>query len=282
MRGDRRPGVGAVVTGAGRHCWRAPRLLDRTPLPADPQGCPPLPSDARAALEDGLSALGLGDLPVSAVVALEGHLRLLLAWTGAVNLTAIRDPLAAVAAHVLDSLAAVPLLRAGGGGEILDLGAGGGYPGLPLAIVLPAERALLVDSIAKKARFLATVVSGLGLAGRVEVAAVRAESLAANPYHRERWSAVTARAVATLPDLVEVAFPLLAPGGLLVAWKRTGIDEEVRRAGAALVALGGGTLEIVEMAAPVPSGHVLVACRKVGHTPAGWPRPPGERARHPW
>ena len=282
MRVDRRPGVGAVATGAGRPCWRAPRLLGRAPLPADPRECPPLPSDARTALEDGLAALGLDDLPAQAVADLEGHLRLLLAWTGAVNLTAIRDPLAAVAAHVLDSLAALPLLRASGVGELLDLGSGGGYPGLPLAITLPARRALLVDSIAKKARFLATTVAALGLAAPVEVAAVRAESLAADPHHRERWAAVTARAVASLPDLVEIAFPLLAVGGVLVAWKRTGIDEETRRAMPALVALGGGTLELIETRAPVPAGHVLVACRKAGRTPAGWPRPPAERARHPW
>ena len=282
MRVDRRPGVGAVATGAGRPCWRAPRLLGRAPLPADPRECPALPANARAALADGLAALGLDDLPARAVADLEGHLRLLLAWTGAVNLTAIRDPLAAVAAHVLDSLAAVPLLRAGGVGEILDLGSGGGYPGLPLAIALPARRALLVDSIAKKARFLATAVAGLGLAGRVEIATARAESLAADPRHRGRWTAVTARAVAALPDLVEVAFPLLAPGGVLVAWKRTGIDDETRRALPALAALGGGTLEVIDTAEPVPAGHVLVACRKVGRTPAGWPRPPAERARHPW
>ena len=226
--------------------------------------------------------MGLGDLPSPAVTALADHLRLLLAWTGAVNLTAIRDPRAAVAAHVLDALAALPLLRENGVRALLDLGSGGGYPGLPLAIALPAERALLVDSIGKKARFLATAVTGLGLADRVEVAAERAETLAADPRHRERWPVVTARAVAALPELVELAFPLLAPGGLLVAWKRSEIGEERLRAMPALAALGGGTLDILQVAPPVPAGHVLVVCRKTGRTPAGWPRPSVERARHPW
>ena len=103
-----------VVAGAGQSSWRAPGLQDRAPLPADPSRCPPLPSDAQATLADGLVAMGLGNLPALAVTALADHLRLLLAWTAAVNLTAIRDPRAAVAAHLLDALAAVPLLRESG------------------------------------------------------------------------------------------------------------------------------------------------------------------------
>jgi 16S rRNA (guanine527-N7)-methyltransferase len=226
--------------------------------------------------------MGLGDLPAPVVTAMVDHLRLLLAWTAAVNLTAIRDPRAAVAAHVLDALAALPLLREHGIRALLDLGSGGGYPGLPLAIALPAGRALLVDSVAKKARFLATAVAALGLAARVEVAAERAEALAADPRHRGRWPAVTARAVAALPELIELAFPLLETGGLLVAWKGPEIDDERARSLPALAGLGGGTLDLVHLGAPVPTGHVLVVCRKTGATRSGWPRPPAERLRHPW
>ena len=235
-----------------------------------------------AALTGGLAAMDLGDLPPPVVTALVDHLRLLLAWAPVVNLTAIRDARVAVASHIFDALAALPLLRRNNVRRLLDLGSGGGYPGLPLAIALPAERALLVDSIGKKARFLATVVAGLGLDGRLEVAAQRAESLAADPRHRGRWPAVTARAVAALPELVELAFPLLETGGLLVAWKGSEIGDERMRATAALAALGGGVLEIVQVAPPAPAGHVLVVCRKTGRTAAGWPRPPAERARRPW
>lgn len=226
--------------------------------------------------------MGLGDLPPAAVTALVDHLRLLLAWNAAVNLTAIRDPRAAVTGHVLDALSAVAPLRDVGVRAFLDLGSGGGFPGLPLAIALPAEHALLVDSIGKKARFLATVVAGLGLAGRVDIAAERAETLAADPRHRGRWPAVTARAVASLADLIELAFPLLAPGGLLVAWKRSGMGAEPDRAMPALAALGGGRLEAIAAVPPAPAGHVLVVCRKTGRTGPAWPRPPAERRRHPW
>ncbi len=82
------------------------------------------------------------------------------------------------------------------------------------------------------------------------VAASRAETLAGDRAQRERWPTVTARAVAALPDLVELAFPLLAPGGLLVAWKRAGAESERARALPAIAALGGGTLVVLAAADP--------------------------------
>jgi 16S rRNA (guanine527-N7)-methyltransferase len=259
-------------------------VRDRAPLPADPSLCPPLPASALARFDAGCSALGLGKMNPGARDAILGHLRLLLAWTAAVNLTAIRDPEAAVTGHLLDSLAAVPLLRAAQVRRLLDLGSGGGYPGLALALALPAERALLVESIAKKATFLEVATRAAGAVDRVVVVASRAETLAADRRHRERWAAVTVRAVAALPDLVELAFPLLAPGGLLVAWKRADLGDERPRALPAIAALGGGILEIVPPPGHVEGleGHVLVVIRKDGRTGAGWPRPPAERKRRPW
>ncbi len=259
-------------------------MRDRAPLPADPSQCPPLPASAVDRIDAGCAALGLGELPPGAREALLGHLRLLLAWTTAINLTSIRDPEVAATAHVLDSLAALPLLRAARVRRFVDLGSGGGYPGLPLALALPAERALLVDSIAKKAAFLDVAVRAAGVADRVAVAADRAESLAADPRHRERWAAVTVRAVAGLPDLVELAFPLLAPGGLLVAWKRGDLDAERAAASAAIAALGGGRLGVEPLAGAVDGleGHVLVTVTKAGRTGAEWPRSPAERKRRPW
>ncbi len=259
-------------------------MRDRAPLPADPSLCPPLPDVAISLFDAGCAALGLGPLPAGARDAMLGHLRLLLAWTSAVNLTAIRDPEAAVTGHLVDSLAAVPLLRSAGVRRLLDLGSGGGYPGLPLALALPAERAVLVDSIAKKTAFLVVAAAAAGVVGRVEVATARAEELAADRRHRERWPAVTVRAVAALPELVELAFPLLAPGGLLVAWKRVDLGGEERRAWPAMAALGGGTLDVVPLPAPLAGleDHVLVTIRKGGRTSAGWPRPAAERKRRPW
>lgn len=219
-------------------------------------------------------------LPPAALAALEGHARLLLAWTAAINLTAIREPAEVARLHVLDSLAAVPLLRARGVDAFVDLGSGGGFPGVPLAAALPAARALLVDSVGKKARFLETVAGAVGLDRTVAVESVRAELLAAGR-DREAWPAVTARAVAPLADLVELAFPLLRPGGLLVAWKRGPLDEEAAAAGPVLAALGGGRLEVHDADLPGLAGHRLVVAVKEGPTPARFPRDPAERRRGP-
>lgn len=258
-----------------------PILPAREPLPTRVDGLSDLPVEYGHVLEAGLSHLGLSISP-GARAAIDGHVRLLLAWTTAINLTAIRDPAEVARAHVLDSLTGVGPLRERGSASILDLGSGGGFPGLPLALALPVQRALLVEPIAKKARFLETVVAAVGAADSVEVAAVRAEALAADPSHRRRWSAVTARGVASLADLVELAFPLLAPGGVLVAWKRGEMVPEVAAARRAIHALGGGTLASVEASVPGLVGHRLVIAAPTGSVPPAYPRDPSARKRRPW
>jgi len=179
----------------------------------------------------------------------------------------------------------VPELRRLGVRTFVDIGSGGGFPGIPLAAALPAERALLVESIRKKASFLEAAVAATGLAATVEVAAVRAEDVAADPGHRERWPAVVARAVASLPDLVELSFPLLARGGSLVAWK-SGRDErdddELAAGRRAVEGLGGGRIRVVEGVSPGRPDHRLVVATKRGATGSAYPRQPAARARRPW
>ena len=166
--------------------------------------------------------------------------------------------------------------------RFVDLGSGGGYPGLPLAAALPAARALLAEPIGKKAAFLETVIAATDLRGTTEAAAVRAESLAGDARHRGRWPAVTARAVAALADLVELAFPLLAPGGILVAWKRGDLAAELTAAERAVTALGGGRLEVIPVHVTGLEAHCLVVATARGRAPAAYPRDPGARKRRPW
>ncbi len=253
----------------------------REPLPTRVEDTPPLPSEYHRALDAGLTSLSL-DLSGAARAAVDGHIRLLLAWTAAINLTAIRDPFTAATAHAVDSLTAIRVLRELGAERFLDLGSGGGLPGIPLAVVLPASDALLVEPIGKKAAFLTTAVGAVGLADHVRVAAARAEGLARDGRHRGRWPVVTARAVASLADLVELAFPLLTDGGRLVAWKRGDLDAERAAATRAIRALGGGGLEMVEVGAPGLDGHVLVVVTRRGRVPDAYPRDPAIRKRHPW
>ncbi len=252
----------------------------REPLPSRADGLPAIPPESRAALEEGLRLLGLADLPADARRAIEDHLRLLLAWNAAINLTAIRDPSVAVRRHVLDSLTAVAVLRRHAVDAFVDVGSGGGYPGLPLAVAVPVRRALLVDSIGKKARFLDALGAVVSPAGTVEAFAGRAEALAADRRHRERWPAVVARAVGSLAEVAELGLPLVARGGLVVAWKRGELGPELAAAARTIEVLGGHPPTIV----PVDPGlgldrHVLVTVVKDRPTPAGFPRDPAVRRR---
>ena len=253
----------------------------REPLPTRVEDTPSLRPEYDAVLDAGLTQLSL-TLTGPARAAIEGHARLLLAWTTAINLTAIRDPAALALAHVVDSLSGLAILRERDADRFIDLGSGGGYPGLPIAAALPAARALLIEPVAKKAAFLSVAAKATGLADIVEAAPVRAEALAVDDRHRGRWPAVTARAVANLADLVELAFPLLAPDGTLVAWKRGDIGLEIEAAERAIGALGGGSIDVRPVGIAGLVGHCLVVVTARGRVPAAYPRDAGARKRRPW
>jgi 16S rRNA (guanine527-N7)-methyltransferase len=214
--------------------------------------------------------------------AIDGHVRLLLAWNRAINLTAIRDPEAVAVGHVVDSLSAVAVMRERELRRFVDLGSGGGFPGLPVAAALEADAALLVDSVAKKVRFLDAAVAAVGMGGTVATFTGRAERLAGDPEHRQHWPAVLARAVAALPELVELSFPLLARGGVLIAWKRGDVSTEATAAARAVDALGGGVLQTADVSVSGLTGHRLVVVTKTGSTPERFPRDPAVRRRSPW
>lgn len=252
----------------------------RDPLPTRVQDLPELPAGYHDTLDAGLASLRL-TLPPAARRAIDDHVRLLLAWTEAINLTAIREPQAVARLHVLDSLAALPLLAARGIARILDLGSGGGFPGIPLAAALGSDRALLVDSVGKKAHFLRTVVTATGLGRRIAVEPQRAELVARDPRDREAWPAVTARAVTSLAELVEIGLPLATPDGVLLAWKRGPVEDELSAARGALDALRAGPVELLDAGVPGLDGHRLVVIPRAGRIDARFPRDPAERRRRP-
>ena len=198
------------------------------------------------------------------------------------NMTRVTEPDEVARLHLLDALAALPLLDALAPGSVVDLGSGGGLPAIPLALARPELPWTLVDSVGKKAAALRAFVEALGMRN-VTVLASRAEAIGRDPRHRERYAVVTARACAALPVLAELALPLLAVGGSLLAWKGPLAegDDEVRHGRAAIGQLGGGRLEIVETGLPALGGHRFVVVRKVRPTPAAFPRRPGEPGRRP-
>ena len=193
-------------------------------------------------------------------------------------ITAVRDPAAGVDAHVADSLVALELPVVRGARRVADLGSGGGFPGLALAIALPAAHVALVESVGRKCTFLVAAVSALAL-GNVEVVNARAEAW---PEGLGVHDLVAARALAPLPVLLEYAAPLLEQGGALVAWKGRLDAAEEADAMAAAAALGMGPPEIVPVA---PFGKAqnrnLYLTSKVSSTPSRYPRRPGMARKRP-
>jgi 16S rRNA (guanine527-N7)-methyltransferase len=162
----------------------------------------------RQRLLAGLSALGL-ELDATAVERLLAYLDLLQRWNRAYNLTAVRDPAEMVTRHLLDSLAILPYVE---GRTLADLGSGAGFPGIPLAIAAPEREVVLVDSNGKKARFLREAVRRLDLA-HVRVAESRVEDV------RGAFECVTARAFASLAEMLAAGGHLLASDGAWLAMK---------------------------------------------------------------
>ncbi len=205
----------------------------------------------RAELDAGLSALSLDAALGDPLMA---YLSLLDRWNRTYNLTAIRDPHDMIAKHLLDSLAMLPYVL--DVAMLADLGTGPGLPGIPLAIALPSLQVTLVESNGKKARFLREAVRALGL-GNARVAESRAEALD----EPGAYAAITARALATLPEILAVGGHLLAPGGRLLAMKGVRPDDEI----AALPA--GWRLEAVHVL-KVPGlaaeRHLVVVGRESG------------------
>lgn len=288
---DRAPAHGG---GAAGHPARG---AERAPLPVDAVVLPAPGAAYDAALGRALTELDL-DLTPGMRAAIEAQVRLLLAWSPVVNLTAIREPEAIALEHVADSLAAVPVLldhlasrdRRRGPVGILDLGSGAGYPGLPVAFALPAGVAQLVDSVGKKAAFLQAAgdaaMAAMMACGeeppRIRAVTGRAEELLGEPGQRNRWDVVTARAVSPLPRLVELAVPFVRPGGVFVAWKRDAGDGALAaeiEAARPLLPMAGAhpELEIVRVALSGLEDHRLLLVTKRRSTPTGWPRRAGAR-----
>ena len=241
-------------------------------------------AQARTALErllDDAPAIAAG-LPSSFLDAAQQFVSLLLGANRQMNLTRITAPDDVARLHLFDALAALPILDRLGSRTAVDLGSGGGLPAVPLALARPALQWTLVDSVGKKAAVLRQFIEALRL-GNVTVIADRAEALGRDPRHRERYTLVTARACAPLPVLAELALPLLAVGGSLVAWKghvHEG-DEELRRGRSAIGQLGGGDLRVLDPGLPALGGHRFVIVHKERGAPPRFPRGPGQPGRRP-
>jgi 16S rRNA (guanine527-N7)-methyltransferase len=216
--------------------------------------------------------------------ALARYADLLLAWRRG-NVTALRTREEIVSTLFGDALALldVPQLGERSGGGWVDLGAGAGVPGIPLAVALPAAELTLLDSVARKCAFLEEAVAAAGLERRAAVVCARSELHAAvGQPGRERYRVVLARAVAPLPVLVELAAPLLAPGGVLLASK-TGraVRDEGPGGDTAAGSCGLGPGSFVALPRSSLDDAVCAVYEKVGATPERLPRRAGQAGKQP-
>lgn len=210
----------------------------------------------------------------------ERYLAELLRWNRRANLTAIVDPQAAMVRHVLDALAVARVWPAQPPASLADVGTGAGVPGLVLKILWPDTELLLIESVAKKTDFLQHVTEVLELRG-VTILTARAEDVGRDPRYRERYAAVTARAVAALNVLVEYCLPLCCSGGVVVAPKGADGAAEAAAAATAIELLGGRLRSVLTYQLPGLDPRTLVVIDKCAPTPERYPRRAGVPHKRP-
>ncbi len=241
-----------------------------------------------ALIKDEFLAAARDSLPEFATEDLAEKLELLsvhLADVGSrMNLTAITEPSAVVWLHLIDSLYAARILDGVKGSipstHIADVGSGGGFPALPIAAALPRMHLLAIDSTEKKCNYIKSCADVMGLSN-VECAAVRAEEFA-RTNARESFGAVTARAVARLNMLMELCLPLVGIGGLFIAMKGAGAEEEAAEAETAAKKLGAVLYDKVSYTLPeYADGRTILVYRKISNTPAEFPRVYSRIAKKP-
>ena len=201
-------------------------------------------------------------------------------WNERTNLTTITDPQEIGVRHFLDSLSLAQVWRSQPPASLADIGTGAGFPGLPLKLLWPEMRLLLVESVGKKTEFLSHMVDVLQLRD-VEIRTSRAEELGRDPRYREQFASVTARAVATLNVLAEYCLPLCQVGGAFVAPKSAAGEGEAQAAQGAIQRLGGEFGQSVPVQLPGVEPRALIVVHKMRPTPSQYPRRVGIPVKRP-
>ena len=231
-------------------------------------------------LIDGAKQMGIAVSDAQAGQFARFH-EMLTAANRTMNLTRVPDdPREAVDRNYLDSIAPLALGMPEGVRSLADVGSGAGFPGIPLAIMLPEARVVLIDSLGKRVRFLQEVIDALGL--NAQAIHARAEEAGRMDALREGFDVVTSRAVAALNVLAEFSLPLARVGGCMIAYKGPSAAEEAAQARRAIALLGGGPVREAEVRIPGRDWeHRLLYIEKKAPTPQKYPRRAGEPAKNP-
>ncbi|NLN14585.1 MAG: 16S rRNA (guanine(527)-N(7))-methyltransferase RsmG [Tissierellia bacterium] len=206
---------------------------------------------------------------------------LLKEWNTKINITAITDDEEIDIKHFLDSLTPFTLDIFKGKQRVIDIGTGGGFPGLPLKIVNPDLDITLLDSLNKRITFLKEVIHQLNLAS-IQAIHGRAEELGRKEEYREGYDICISRAVASLDTLSEYCIPFVKVGGYFISMKGPDIDEELESAKNAIKILGGKVVDkkLIE----IPESdivHSLIVIEKIRKTPTKYPRGGGKPRKNP-
>lgn len=205
---------------------------------------------------------------------------LIRSWNRRINLVRLRDEEDLYREHFLDSLWCSRGCDLTEVEKLLDLGSGAGFPAVPLKICFPHLQLVMVESQAKRCRFLEDVVTALQLEG-CRVIWERSENLARNQEHREVYDCVTARALAALPVLLELGVPFLRCGGHLLALKGRHLQEELELSGYAMSILGVRVAQVIPYAFSGEEGRYLLSLVKERPTPENYPRRAGIPEKRP-
>lgn len=211
---------------------------------------------------------------------LEKYAQMMLRYNEVMNLTAITEPDEIREKHFLDSITLLLSEKIEKGCSLIDIGAGAGFPSIPVKIVREDIRLTMLDSLNKRINFLNDVVKEIGLE-EAKAIHMRAEEGGKNKELREKFDIATARAVADLSVLSEYALPFVKVGGYFVAMKGNAPKEELEGAKKAIREMGGEVESVKEVVLPSGINHSLIIIRKVVQTPAKYPRKAGTPSKTP-
>lgn len=220
-------------------------------------------------------------LDEKALERFDSFAEMLVDWNSRINLTAITDPFEIVYKHFADSLIPLAAVDVPQGASFIDVGTGGGFPGLPLLIARPDLHGVMLDSTLKKLMFVDYVLNKLELNSSGRTLHMRAEEAGIKVQLRNRFDFCFSRAVANLRDLSEYCLPLTKVGGTFVALKSAKVNEEIEEAKNAISILGGEITEVKKFFLSDMGERNLVIIKKVSPTPPKYPRASAKIAKEP-
>jgi 16S rRNA (guanine527-N7)-methyltransferase len=232
--------------------------------------------------DEGARELGV-DVSREQLARFHRYFEVLVEWAERVSLTTVKDEEGVQQRHFLESAALIPILRDQGltleDKSLIDVGSGTGVPGIPLKILVPSLRLTLVEAKQRKAEFLEALLPEIGLED-VMVVTRRAEEAGHDPRQREHYDFAAAKALAPLRTLAELTLPFLVMGGVVIAPKGKGVENEVKEAAVALETLKGSVRAVEPLPLADPRQRVVLLDKDLP-TPQRFPRRPGLPAKRP-